>query len=50
MSLARERQALAQDLRDALADLATGGLRLESIGVVALLLGVVLGTWGNLIS
>jgi hypothetical protein len=47
---ARERQALAQDLRDALADLATGGLRLESVGVVALLLGVVLGTWGNLIS
>ncbi len=47
---AREGEVLAQELRDALADLAAGGLRLESVGVVALVLGIVLGAWGNFIS
>ena len=44
------RTELAERLEGVIEELAVGGLRLESWGVVALSLGVILSTWGNLLS
>ena len=48
---ARQEQAgAAKKLRESIAQLATGGLRLEAVGVVWLALGVALTTWPEVVA